>query len=80
MSNLYASLNCYLKAHVAALGAALSLVVADLNSHNGLTATDWYGIVGAALGVGAAVAVVPNSDGAPAKAVAPAVSSQDTGA
>lgn len=61
--------NSYLKAHLAGLGAALSLVVADLNAGH-LTLTDWYGIVGAALGVAAAVAVVPN--GAPkAAALAP---------
>lgn len=55
----------YLKAHAAALGAALALVVTDLNSAGGLTLTDWYGIVGAALGVGVAVAVVPNGPAAP---------------
>lgn len=55
------AVNRFLKAHLAGLGAALSLVVADLAAGS-LTLTDWYGIVGAALGVGAVVAVVPNSD------------------
>jgi hypothetical protein len=56
--NLFTS---YLKAHLAGLGAALALLIADLNSNVGLTAADWYGIVGAALGVGAVVAVAPNT-------------------
>lgn len=59
----------FLKAHVAGLGAALTLVLADLNTGS-LTLNDWYGIVGAALGVGAAVAIAPN---AVVKAVAPVV-------
>lgn len=59
----------FLKAHVAGLGAALALIVADLNTGS-LSLTDWYGIVGAALGVGAAVAIVPN---AVVKAAAPVV-------
>lgn len=54
-------ISSYLKAHVAGLGAALALVLADLNANGSLTLNDWYGIVGAALGVGAAVATVPNT-------------------
>lgn len=55
----------YLKAHVAGLGAALALVLADLNANGHLTMNDWYGIVGAALGVGAVVATVPNTQSTP---------------
>lgn len=56
----------FLKAHIAGLATALSLVVADLNTGS-LTLSDWYGIVGAALGVGALVAVVPNAPAAAAE-------------
>lgn len=55
-----AFVNRFLKAHVAGLGAALMLVIVDLQN-GGVSLADWYGVVGAALGVGAAVATVPNT-------------------
>lgn len=61
----------YLKAHAAALGAGLSLLIADLNRGD-VTLTDWYGIAGAALGVGVVVGIVPNLTSVAAP-VAPAV-------
>jgi hypothetical protein len=52
----------YLKAHTAGALSALALVLAFLNSKAGLhTADQWYAIVGAYLGVGGAVSVVPNA-------------------
>jgi len=50
----------YLKAHVAGVVAALSLVIVDLNSGS-ITGADWIGIAGAFVGAAAAVAVVPNT-------------------
>lgn len=71
----------YLKAHVAGITAALTLILADMSNNpslghgGGLTANDWFAIVGAYVGVASAVAVVPNAAPAPAAAVpgAPAV-------
>lgn len=63
-------LSAWLKAHLAGIGAALSVLIADLNTEHHITMTDWYWIVGAALGVGAVVAVAPNTT---KQAVAPAV-------
>lgn len=54
----------FLKAHAAGLGAAVALLIADLNSlkpGQGLTMLEWIAIAGAYLGVGAVVATVPNT-------------------
>lgn len=61
------AINGYLKAHLAGIGAALTLLIADLNSGTHVSAAEWLAIAGAYLGVGAITAVVPNS----AKPVAP---------
>lgn len=55
----------YLKAHLAGLGAAFSLLIADLNAGGALTADKWYAIVGAFLGTAALVHVVPNIPNVP---------------
>lgn len=61
-------INKYLKAHLGGLGAALALLITDLNSKTHLTSGDAYAIVGAYLSVGAVVALVPNTAGTPAAA------------
>lgn len=53
----------YLKSHFAGLGAAATLLLADLDGGHDLgtlTGYQWIAIVGAAIGVGAVVAAVPN--------------------
>lgn len=53
-----------LKAHAAGLGAAFALLVADLaalKTGSSITVDQWVGIVGAYLGVGAVVHIVPNT-------------------
>lgn len=50
----------YLKAHLAGIGAAVTLLIADLQAGH-VSAEQWYGIVGAYLATAAVVAVAPNT-------------------
>lgn len=61
VEKLIASTSSSLKAHSAGLGAALTLLITDLNQAGGMTADKWYGVAGAYLGVGAVVHMVPNT-------------------
>lgn len=53
----------YLKAHLAGIGTAITLLIADISADHGISnvsGAEWSAIVAAALIVGGAVAVVPN--------------------
>lgn len=55
-------INRFLKAHAGGVGAALALLLADLQfNHGHLTLDQGYGVLAAYLGVGAVVAIAPNS-------------------
>ena len=68
----------YIKAHVAGLGAGLSVMLTDANGNLGalgnLSANQWWGVVAATGLLGSAVAYVVNipAPAAPAAAPAPA--------
>lgn len=67
MNKLFDHVTKYLHAHASGFGAALTLLLADLNSGDVLTRSDWVAIAGAYLGVGAAISVLPHGGkGAPA--------------
>lgn len=76
----------FLKAHLAGLGAAGTLLISDVNGNlnalNAVTGAQWVAAVCAAFGVGGVVAVAKNTPApvvAPAPvAAAPVVVSQDT--
>lgn len=61
VEKLVGSASASLKAHSAGLGAALTLLITDLNQAGGMTADKWYGVLGAYAGVGAVVHMVPNT-------------------
>jgi hypothetical protein len=58
--------HAYLKAHAAGLGAAITLILSDLDNGSLNTWAQWAAIVGAYLGTAAVVSAVPNT---PLKAV-----------
>lgn len=64
IAKLLASVNSSLKAHAAGLGAAVTLLLADLDVSNSVSLHQWVAIVGAYLGVGAAVHIIPNAPAA----------------
>lgn len=66
MNLVVSKINKYLKAHLAGVGAALTLLISDLNSKSHLTSGDLYAIIGAYLATGAIVAVAPNTAETPA--------------
>lgn len=57
---MLAHVNKFLKAHAAGLGAAITLALADLNAGH-VSPAQWLAVAAAYLGVGAVVAVVPNT-------------------
>lgn len=59
-------ISAQLKAHIAGLGAALVLLVADLNTGDHVTLAQWAAIAAAYLGVGAVTYTVPNTPSSPA--------------
>lgn len=61
LTKLTASASSSLKAHSAGLGAAVTLLLADLDLSNHVTLHQWVAIAGAYLGVGAVVHMVPNT-------------------
>lgn len=55
-------INQFLKAHAGGVGAAVTLLIADLQANGGhLTGNQGLAILAAYLGVGAVIAVAPNS-------------------
>jgi hypothetical protein len=65
----------FLKAHVAALTAGVSVIAADGGNVANLTANQWWGVIVAVLAGFGLVAAVPNSGNA-----APAVTALDKAA
>lgn len=61
IGNLIGSASASLKAHSAGVGAAVTLLLADLNADSHVTLHQWIAVAGAYAGVGAAVHMVPNT-------------------